>query len=144
MDAFCVSRHARPTESCHPACPPHPLRPSTRSDALLLNCLARLQWADASKIACMDPYGHDVVNCWGDLMKKGYDIRPTIAVTKAHIDVPEITQVRAALGRPPLPSALPSLWTSSVATVAEPPHAARRGQGEPKGWVGAIGASRGQ
>lgn len=51
------------------------------------------QWGDASKIGCLDPFGHDIVKHYGKYLKEGYDIRPTIAVTRAHIDVPEIVQL---------------------------------------------------
>src|SRR5262249_19211234 len=37
-----------------------------------------------------DPYGAVVAEVFSDYLAKGYDIRPTIAVTKAHIDMPEI------------------------------------------------------
>ena len=37
----------------------------------------------------MDPYGHMPSIAFEDHVKKGYDIRPTIAITKAHIDLPE-------------------------------------------------------
>jgi len=47
-------------------------------------------WSDPSKIGCMDPFGHDIVDSFGDYLKDGFDIRPTIAVTRAHIDIPEI------------------------------------------------------
>ena len=33
---------------------------------------------------------------YGDWLKKGWDIRPTIAVTKAHIDLPECREAIAA------------------------------------------------
>lgn len=48
------------------------------------------QWADSDKIVSMDPYGHVVSREFGDLLADGMDIRPTIAVTRAHIDMPEI------------------------------------------------------
>lgn len=48
-------------------------------------------WSDPTKVGCMDPFGHDVFGSFGEYLKAGFDIRPTIAVTKAHIDVPEIT-----------------------------------------------------
>jgi len=41
-------------------------------------------------IMSMDPWGHIIKDAFADELKKGIDIRPTIAVTKAHIDVPEI------------------------------------------------------
>ena len=47
-------------------------------------------WSDPKKIGCMDPFGHDIVDSFGEYLKAGFDIRPTIAVTRAHIDVPEI------------------------------------------------------
>eukprot|EP01031_Cornospumella_fuschlensis_P025473 gene25473-30755_t len=47
-------------------------------------------WKDPKKIVTIDPWGHMVTNVFAPYFKKGYDIRPTIAVTKAHIDFPEI------------------------------------------------------
>ena len=38
----------------------------------------------------MDPFGHLTVEAFEEHYEKGYDIRPTIAVTKAHMDVPEM------------------------------------------------------
>lgn len=47
-------------------------------------------WKDPKKIVTMDPWGHIVTEVFRPYYKKGYDIRPTIAVTKAHIDFPEV------------------------------------------------------
>ena len=47
-------------------------------------------WSDPTKIVTMDPYGHECRTVFDEYFQKGYDIRPTIAVTKAHIDIPEI------------------------------------------------------
>jgi GTP cyclohydrolase II len=52
------------------------------------------QWADSNKIVSIDPWGHLVGTAFPDYLAQGYDIRPTIAVTRAHIDLPEI---RAAI-----------------------------------------------
>eukprot|EP00903_Cladosiphon_okamuranus_P019271 g17715.t2 len=53
-------------------------------------------WSDSSKIGTMDPWGHLVTDVFSPWLRKGYDVRPTIAVTKAHIDVPEVREaVRA-------------------------------------------------
>jgi hypothetical protein len=49
-------------------------------------------WGDPTKIATMDPWGHIVTQAFSQYFEKGYDIRPTIAVTKAHIDLPEIKE----------------------------------------------------
>lgn len=47
-------------------------------------------WGDPTKIVSMDPWGHIVVDTFKAQLEKGYDIRPTIAITKAHMRVPEI------------------------------------------------------
>src|SRR2546425_4042942 len=52
------------------------------------------QWCDAKKIVSLDPWGHVVGEVFRDHLARGYDVRPTIAVTRAHIDMPEI---RAAI-----------------------------------------------
>lgn len=47
-------------------------------------------WFDADKIVALDPWGANVFKDFQPQFKKGYDIRPSIAVTKAHIYMPEI------------------------------------------------------
>jgi hypothetical protein len=53
------------------------------------------QWGDARKIVSIDPWGASVQSVFAEQLAQGYDIRPTIAVTKAHIHVPEIKQALA-------------------------------------------------
>jgi GTP cyclohydrolase II len=48
------------------------------------------QWSDSHKIISLDPWGHLVASAFAEEIKAGYDIRPTIAVTKAHINIPEL------------------------------------------------------
>jgi len=48
------------------------------------------QWGDAEKMVSIDPWGASVADVFSDHIAQGYDVRPTIAVTKAHIDLPEI------------------------------------------------------
>lgn len=48
------------------------------------------QWALPGQIVSLDPWGHLVATAFADEIKAGYDIRPTIAVTKAHINIPEL------------------------------------------------------
>jgi GTP cyclohydrolase II len=48
------------------------------------------QWGDAHRIVSIDPWGASVTDVFSDYIAKGYDVRPTIAVTKAHIHLPEI------------------------------------------------------
>ncbi|MCY4454367.1 MAG: GTP cyclohydrolase II [Immundisolibacterales bacterium] len=48
------------------------------------------QWAGSERIVSLDPFGHMVSEAFADEIAGGLDIRPTIAVTKAHLTVPEI------------------------------------------------------
>jgi GTP cyclohydrolase II len=50
------------------------------------------QWDDASKIVSLDPYGHLVGEVFADRIAAGIDARPTIAITTARINLPEIRQ----------------------------------------------------
>ncbi|MDP3222949.1 MAG: GTP cyclohydrolase II [Rubrivivax sp.] len=53
------------------------------------------QWLDARKMVSIDPWGASVQSVFAEQLAQGYDIRPTIAVTKAHIHLPEIKQALA-------------------------------------------------
>ncbi|MEM7022236.1 MAG: GTP cyclohydrolase II [Pseudomonadota bacterium] len=48
------------------------------------------QWADPSRIVSLDPYGHVIGEAFAEQLARGWDIRPTIAVTKARLTVPEL------------------------------------------------------
>ncbi|HVZ46588.1 MAG TPA: GTP cyclohydrolase II [Ramlibacter sp.] len=48
------------------------------------------QWSDASKIVSLDPWGAMVSEVFAAEIAAGYDIRPTIAVTQAHVVLPEV------------------------------------------------------
>ena len=52
-------------------------------------------WGDAKKMVSIDPWGASVQSVYAEHLAQGYDIRPTIAVTKAHIHLPEIKQALA-------------------------------------------------
>ena len=54
------------------------------------------QWSEAGRIVALDPFGHLVGEVFADKIAAGWDIRPTIAVTKAHIDMPEIRDAMTA------------------------------------------------
>lgn len=59
------------------------------------------QWADRDKIVSLDPYGHMVGSAFAKQIAAGVDIRPTIAITKAHINMPELKDaVRAGRLKP--------------------------------------------
>ena len=44
------------------------------------------QWADPKRIVSLDPWGHWSADAFADEIAAGIDIRPTIAITKAHVD----------------------------------------------------------
>ncbi|MBW0004646.1 MAG: GTP cyclohydrolase II [Hyphomicrobiales bacterium] len=48
------------------------------------------QWRDPRKIVSLDPFGHVVQDVFASEIAQGLDIRPTIAVTKARLNLPEI------------------------------------------------------
>ncbi len=77
----------------------HALAPDHRPDLTDTAPAALLppqpQWADPDKIVSLDPYGHLVGEVFADQIAAGIDTRPTIAVTRARINLPEI------LTRPP-------------------------------------------
>lgn len=48
------------------------------------------QWSEPGRIVSLDPWGHLVAEVYAEEIAAGFDIRPTIAVTRAHINVPEL------------------------------------------------------
>jgi GTP cyclohydrolase II len=50
------------------------------------------QWADPQKIVSLDPWGAVVADAYTAELHAGYDIRPTIAVTQAHVILPEVIE----------------------------------------------------
>ncbi|WP_319452183.1 MULTISPECIES: GTP cyclohydrolase II [unclassified Mycobacterium] len=48
------------------------------------------QWGEPGKITSLDPWGAMVADAFAAELAAGYDIRPTIAVTKAHVTLPEV------------------------------------------------------
>ncbi|MEM7226070.1 MAG: GTP cyclohydrolase II [Pseudomonadota bacterium] len=47
------------------------------------------QWSEPDKIVSLDPFGHVAGEVFKDKIAEGWDIRPTIAVTRARLTVPE-------------------------------------------------------
>ncbi len=54
------------------------------------------QWHDSRGIVSFDPYGAVVSDVFREYFDRGYDIRPTIAVTAAHLVLPEVASAMAA------------------------------------------------
>ena len=48
------------------------------------------QWSEPGRIVSLDPWGAVVAQAFAAELAAGYDIRPTIAVTKAHVVLPEV------------------------------------------------------
>ncbi len=47
-------------------------------------------WGDGERIVSIDPFGAVISASFKTYLEQGYDIRPTIAITQAHIKLPEI------------------------------------------------------
>jgi GTP cyclohydrolase II len=54
------------------------------------------QWFDPEKMVSIDPFGAMVTDAFSSYFEQGYDIRPSIAVTKAHIELPEMREAIAS------------------------------------------------
>ena len=78
------------------------LEPSHRADltntAPTVSIGPHASWGDPTKIVSLDPFGTLDNNLFADLRAEEYDIRPSIAITKAHINIPEL-QEAVAKGR---------------------------------------------
>ena len=48
------------------------------------------QWSEPDAIVSLDPWGHLVTEVFADELAAGLDVRPTISVTQAHLNMPEI------------------------------------------------------
>ena len=54
------------------------------------------QWSGPSSIVSLDPWGHLVSETFAGELAAGWDIRPTIAVTRARVNMPEFREAIAA------------------------------------------------
>ncbi len=71
-------------------CPDH--RPDLTNTAPAIAIGPHPSWADPQKIVSLDPFGAVVGEVFQPLLDQGIDIRPTIAVTNAHIQMPELME----------------------------------------------------
>ncbi|MDZ4373444.1 MAG: GTP cyclohydrolase II, partial [Phenylobacterium sp.] len=59
------------------------------------------QWSEPGRIVSLDPWGARIAEDFAPEIAEGVDIRPTIAITKARIDLPEIHEaIRAGRLKP--------------------------------------------
>jgi GTP cyclohydrolase II len=54
------------------------------------------QWSEPRRIVSLDPWGHLVAENFGPEIAEGIDVRPSIAVTRARLDLPEMREALAA------------------------------------------------
>lgn len=65
-------------------------RPDLTNTAPAVMVGPHAQWGEADRIVSMDPWGHLVSSAFATEIAAGADVRPTIAITKAHINMPEL------------------------------------------------------
>lgn len=75
---------------------PHDHKPDLTNTHPVAEIAPNPSWFDPTKIVALDPWGARVHEDAAEWIAQGYDIRPTIAVTQAHIQMPEIDQAIAA------------------------------------------------
>jgi GTP cyclohydrolase II len=74
------------------------IRPDLKDTGPLIDIGPHPQWIGAAKIVSLDPWGHRITEDFKAEIEAGLDIRPTIAVTKARLTLPEIREA-LELGR---------------------------------------------
>ncbi|WP_332815786.1 GTP cyclohydrolase II [Ramlibacter sp.] len=89
------------------------------------------QWSDPGRIVSLDPWGARVAEVFAEEIGLGLDIRPTIAITKAHVILPEIIEAvhkgrLAPDGRLLLPTGAAMVTKAAVEPVWHLPGVARR------------------
>jgi len=89
------------------------------------------QWSEPGKIVSLDPWGAMVAEVFADELAAGHDMRPTIAITKAHVILPEVVDaVRTGRlipdGRVLLPSGAALVTKAAIEPVWYLPGVAKR------------------
>ncbi|HEY6255747.1 MAG TPA: GTP cyclohydrolase II [Xanthobacteraceae bacterium] len=54
------------------------------------------QWSEPRSIVSLDPWGHLAADTFGPEIAEGIDVRPSIAITRARLDLPEMRDALAA------------------------------------------------
>ncbi len=67
-------------------------RPDLTNTAPAVTLGPHATWKDPRKIVSLDPYGAMVGEVFKEHLDQGFDIRPTIAITQAHIEIPEFKE----------------------------------------------------
>jgi GTP cyclohydrolase II len=78
-------------------------------------------WGDPACIVSLDPWGHVVADAFAPEIEAGLDVRPSIAVTRAHINMPELSAALAAGRLRPDGDVLTAAGDARVTKVAVEP-----------------------
>jgi GTP cyclohydrolase II len=70
-------------------------RPDLTDTAPVIGIGPFAQWSDPARIVSLDPWGHRVAEDFRSEIAVGLDIRPTIAVTRARLTLPELNDLVA-------------------------------------------------
>jgi GTP cyclohydrolase II len=73
-------------------------RPDLKDTGPVVEMGPHRQWVGQQTIVSLDPWGHRVAEDFGAEIEDGMDIRPTIAITKARLMLPEVREA-IELGR---------------------------------------------
>jgi GTP cyclohydrolase II len=73
------------------------VRPDLTNTAPVIEIGPHPQWSQAGSIVSLDPWGHRVAEDFRQEIAEGLDIRPTIAVTRAWLTIPEFQLLKGDL-----------------------------------------------
>jgi GTP cyclohydrolase II len=71
-------------------------RPDLRNTHPVVDLGPHPQWFEPGRIVSLDPWGHKIGDVFADEIAGGTDIRPSIAVTRARLNMPEILAAMSA------------------------------------------------
>jgi len=101
------------------------LNPLARPDLTNTSPAVRIgphpQWSEPDRIVSLDPWGHLAQDVFAREIAEGLDIRPTIAVTRARLNLPEILEAIRAQRLRPDPHVLMESGDISVTKIAIDP-----------------------
>ncbi len=101
------------------------LDPEHKADLALTAPAAQIgphpQWFDPDRIVSLDPWGHLTQEIYAAEIAAGADIRPSIAITRAHINMPEIVAAIASQRLVPDGKVLDAAGNARVTKVAIEP-----------------------
>jgi GTP cyclohydrolase II len=71
------------------------IRPDLTNTSPVIELGPFSQWSDPERIVSLDPWGHRVAMDFAQEIAEGTDIRPTIAITRARLTLPELRNEHA-------------------------------------------------